>query len=417
MKIAIVGTGIAGMTAARLLHHRNNIIVFEAANYVGGHTNTVGVNEGHRTLAVDTGFIVFNEIAYPNLCRLFSEIGVESRDSDMSFSVHCEKTRFEYNGTNLDSVFAQRRNLLAPKFWRMLGEILRFNREAPLHLTSGLDDSVSVESYVACNGYSRKFVEHYLLPLGASLWSCDARRFEQFPMRFVIEFLHNHGMLQVDGRPTWKTVVGGSNRYVDPLIEPFREKIHLSAPVTAIRRSPRGVEITLDGGHREVFDEVVLACHADQSRRLVVDMDKDEREILRYFPYQANEAVLHTDTRVLPDRRKAWASWNYRLPAAQNDRVTVTYNMNMLQGLDSRKTYCVSLNQTHGIDPSTIIRRINYQHPLFIPGRDQAQASHAAMIRRRGISYCGAYWGYGFHEDGVRSALSVCASFNMSLAA
>jgi predicted NAD/FAD-binding protein len=299
----------------------------------------------------------------------------------------------------------------------MLGEILRFNREAPLHLTGGLDDSVNVESYAACNGYSRKFVEHYLLPLGASLWSCDARRFEQFPMRFVIEFLHNHGMLQVDGRPTWKTVVGGSNRYVDPLIEPFREKIHLSAPVTAIRRSPRGVEITLDGGHREVFDEVVLACHADQSRRLVVDMDKDEREILRYFPYQANEAVLHTDTRVLPDRRKAWASWNYRLPAAQNDRVTVTYNMNMLQGLDSRKTYCVSLNQTHGIDPSTIIRRINYQHPLFIPGRDQAQASHAAMIRRRGISYCGAYWGYGFHEDGVRSALSVCASFNMSLAA
>ena len=417
MKIAIVGTGIAGLTAARLLNRRHEIIAFEAADYIGGHTNTVGVDEGYQRLAVDTGFIVFNELTYPNLCSLFREIGVESRDSDMSFSVHCEKTGFEYNGTNLDSLFAQRRNLLVPGFWKMLAEILRFNREAPLHLADGLDDSVSVEHYVARNRYGAKFVERYLTPLGASLWSCDARRFQQFPMRFVIEFLQNHGMLQVNDRPQWKTVVGGSNQYVGPLTEPFREKIHLGAAVTSVQRNPRGIEITLDGGHRERFDEVVLACHADQSRRLVVDMENEEQALLEHFPYQTNEAVLHTDTRVLPHRRKAWGSWNYRIPAREQDCVTVTYNMNMLQGLESRKTYCVSLNQTDRIEPSAVLRRINYEHPLFTPGRDQAQASHAAMIRRRGISYCGAYWGFGFHEDGVRSALSVCESFDMSIAA
>jgi predicted NAD/FAD-binding protein len=417
MKIAIVGTGIAGMTAARLLSRRNDIVVFEAADYIGGHTNTIEVAEGQDTVAVDTGFIVFNEMTYPNLCNLFREIGVQTRDSDMSFSVHCERTGFEYNGTNLDLLFAQRRNFFAPSFWKMLAEILRFNREAPDHLASGLADTLSVESYVAEHGYSHRFVDHYLSPLGASLWSCDARRFRQFPMRFVIEFLSNHGMLQVNGRPVWKTVVGGSNQYVGPLTEPFRERIRLNAPVAAIRRNPRGIEVTLAGGHREYFDEVVLACHADQSKRLVVDMDREERELLGHFPYQANEAVLHTDTRMLPSRRKAWGSWNYRIPAHEKDRVTVTYNMNMLQGLESRRTYCVSLNQTQNIDASTIIRKIRYEHPLFIPGRDQAQASHADLIRRRGISYCGAYWGYGFHEDGVRSALAVCESFDMSLAA
>jgi predicted NAD/FAD-binding protein len=417
MKIAIVGTGIAGMTAARMLDRRNDITVFEAASYVGGHTNTIRVVEGRRTLAVDTGFIVFNETNYPNLCRLFRELGVESRVSDMSFSVHCEKTGFEYNGSSVDTLFTQRRNLLRPKFFRMLAEILRFNREAPIHLANGMDDVVSVESYVARNGYSKEFVDRYLAPLGASLWSCDARRFHQFPMRFVIEFLENHGMLKVNGRPVWRTVSGGSDQYIGPLVAPFRDRIRLNTPVAAVRRCPKGVEILLADGHRERFDEVVLACHADQSRRLVVDLDSEEREILGHFPYQTNEAVLHTDVRLLPHRAKAWASWNYRIPACEDDGVTVTYNMNMLQGLDARKTYCVSLNQTRSIEASAVIRRIRYEHPLFTPGRDQAQANHAALIRRRGLSYCGAYWGYGFHEDGVRSALSIGEAFDLSLAA
>lgn len=417
MKIAIVGTGIAGMTAARILSRRNTVTVFESGNYIGGHTNTIRVDDGNVELAVDTGFIVFNEANYPNLCSLFRELGVQSRDSDMSFSVHCEKSGFEYNGTDLNSLFVQRRNLLSTGFWGMLTEIARFNREAPARLASGMDDSLSVQSYIENNGHSSRFVDDYLAPLGASLWSCDARRFREFPMRFVIEFLGNHGMLQVNGRPVWKTVVGGSSQYVAPLVAPFRDRIRLNTPVTEVRRVPMGVELTVDGGHREHFDEVVLACHADQSRSLVVDMDSEEREVLGHFPYQVNEAVLHTDTSVLPDRRRAWASWNYRKPASAEDRVTVTYNMNMLQGLESDKTYCVSLNQARRIEPSTVIRRINYEHPLFTPGRDQAQENHTALVRRRGISYCGAYWGFGFHEDGVRSALSVCEAFDMSMAA
>ena len=299
----------------------------------------------------------------------------------------------------------------------MLAEIVRFNREAPGQLAAGMDDSISVDDYVRANGHGERFVDHYLAPLGASLWSCDARRFRRFPIRFVVEFLQNHQMLQVNGRPVWKTVVGGSNQYVGKLVAPFRDRIHINTPVTLVRRGPVGIELTLAGGHRERFDEVVLACHADQSCKLVVDMDGDEREILGHFPYQVNEAVLHTDTSLLPDRRAAWASWNYRIPAIDEARPTVTYNLNMLQGIKSRRTYCVSLNQTRKIDPSRVIRRIDYEHPLFTPGRDQAQASHGALIRRRGISYCGAYWGFGFHEDGVRSALAVCEAFDMSLAA
>ncbi len=417
MKIAVVGTGIAGMTAARILSRRNEITVFESASYIGGHTNTIRISEKNKTFAVDTGFIVFNEVNYPNLCKLFRELGVESRESDMSFSVHCEKTGFEYNGTNFDSLFAQRRNLIRPTFWRMLAEILRFNRDAPVHLAAGLDDTVSVASYVERHRYSATFVEHYLAPLGASLWSCDARRFRQFPMRFVVEFLKNHGMLRVNGRPTWRTVAGGSQAYVGPLTAPFRHRIHLNTPVVAVRRVPIGVEVTLADGRRERFDEVVLACHADQSLALVADADSEEQELLRHFPYQINETVLHTDSSLLPARRKAWASWNYRIPAREENAVTVTYNMNKLQGLRSRETYCVSLNQSGSIEPSRIIRRIRYQHPLFTPGRDQAQANHASLLRRRGISYCGAYWGYGFHEDGVRSALAVCDAFDVSLAA
>lgn len=417
MKIAVVGSGISGMTAARVLARRNDVTLFEAANHVGGHTNTIRVAEGSRTLAVDTGFIVFNEANYPNLCALFREIGVESRDSDMSFSVHCEKSGFEYNGSSLATLFVQRRNLLRPRFWRMLAEILRFNGDAPRALADGIDDTITVAEYVENHRHSEAFVEHYLVPLGASLWSCDANGFLRFPMRFVIEFLMNHAMLQVDGRPTWKTVVGGSDAYIGPLTEPFRDRIRLATPVRAVIRVGGGVELVFDGGRRQRFDEVILACHADQSLRLVANPEPEEREILAHFPYQANDAVLHTDTALLPDRPKAWASWNYRIPADECDNVTVTYNMNMLQGLECNETYCVSLNQTARIEPRKVIRRIRYQHPLFTPGRDQAQASHAAMIRRRGISYCGAYWGFGFHEDGVRSALCVSDAFDMSLAA
>ena len=419
MRIAVIGAGVAGLTAARVLGARHDVTVLEAGHYPGGHTNTIDVRDaraagGARTLAVDTGFIVFNEPNYPNLCRLFDALGVASRDSDMSFSVHCEKSGIEWNGSSLSQVFAQRSNLLRPSHWRMLADIVRFHREAPAAL-AGLADTVTVDAWLAREGYGRGFGERYLLPLGASLWSCSAERFGTFPMRFVIEFLHNHRMLQVEGRPVWKTVAGGSREYVKRLIAPFADRIRLNTPVAAVRRGAGGVTVRIADGSEERFDEVVMACHADQALRLLIDADDTERELLAAFPYQPNEAVLHTDTRLLPERRSAWASWNYRIPAHAQADVSVTYDMNMLQGLESDTTWCVSLNPGHAVDPAKVVRRIRYEHPLFTTGRAAAQARHAELIRRRGVSLCGAYWGFGFHEDGVRSALAVCAAFGRGL--
>jgi predicted NAD/FAD-binding protein len=414
MRICIVGAGIAGLTAARLLSRRHRVSVLEANTYAGGHTNTVEVRDGERTLAVDTGFIVFNQPNYPHLCRLFDQLGVESRETDMSFSVHCERSGLEWNGSSLNQVFVQRRNLVRPAHWRMLADILRFHREAQ-GLLDALDDTVTVQDWVRRERYGRGFEERYLLPLGASLWSCSASTFGAFPMRFVVEFLQNHRMLQVSGRPVWRTVRGGSREYVKRLVAPFRDAIRLGTAVTSVRRVPGAVEVGMANDRVEHFDEVVLACHSDQALRLLTNPDDDERALLGAFPYQSNEAVLHTDTRLLPERRSAWASWNYRIPAERRSDVSVTYDMNMLQGLDSDTTWCVSLNPGGAVDPAKVVRRFRYDHPLFTAGRAEAQARHGELIRRRGLSFCGAYWGYGFHEDGVRSALAVCDAFEQDL--
>jgi len=419
MKIAIVGAGIAGLTAASVLSRKHAITVFEAGNHIGGHTNTIPIREGNQTLAVDTGFIVFNEPNYPNLLRLFDQHDVPIQDSDMSFSVHEPNTGFEYNGVSFDALFAQRANLLKPRFWGMLASIMRFHREAPLHLSAGMDDSLTVSQYVKRHHYSSQFVEHYLVPLGASLWSCDAVRFQDFPMTFVLEFLDNHHMLQLSDRPMWKTVRGGSYQYVRRLVSQFRRRIFLGCAVSTVRRRAGYVEVGLADGRNDSFDEVILASHADQSMRMLDCAEDDETDLLAAFPYQKNEVVLHTDTNLLPRRRKAWASWNYRIAEPrqeqEQEQVTVTYNMNKLQMLDSSSTYCVSLNQADAVSPAHVIRKIKYEHPVFKPGRSAAQREHGQLIRRRRVSHCGAYWGYGFHEDGVRSALAVCESFGMDL--
>lgn len=417
MRIAIVGTGISGLTSAYLLNREHDVHVFEANDYIGGHTNTIQVNEGNRTIPVDTGFIVFNEKNYPHLCHLFDALNVKSRDSDMSFSVHCEKTRLEYNGTDLNRVFSQRKNILNPGFLRMLKEIMRFHEHTPSILEKGLTDTTTVAEFAVKYEYSKYFIEYYLVPLGASLWSCPAERFRQFPIKFVLEFLDNHCMLQVNNRPQWKTVVGGSNQYVAPLTQRFFENIRLNKPVSRVERKNKKVVLFFKDGSYERFDEVILATHADTSRHLVYNLDKEENDLLSLFDYQDNEAILHTDINVLPKKKRTWASWNYRIPAIENSHASVTYNMNMLQGIESKHTYSVSLNQTQDIDPEKIIRRINYHHPVFHPGRDLAQSQHHKMIRRRGISYCGAYWGYGFHEDGVRSAIAVGEAYDQVLAA
>ena len=419
MNIAIVGSGISGLTSAYMLHRQHQVSVFEANNYVGGHTNTIEVRDEQagRIIPVDTGFIVFNNQNYPNLTRLFEQLGVASRESDMSFSVRCDRSGLEYNGSNLEKIFSQRLNLVSPGFWLMLKDILRFHKEAPEALANKLSDMITVDEFAATHSYSKRFIEHYLVPLGSSLWSCPAERFRKFPMLFVLDFLNNHCMLQVENRPTWRTVIGGSNQYIRPLTRGFVDRIFTRTRVTAVVRQGSGVALHFENGDVQVFDEVIMATHADQSLELVKDADAVEKSMLQLFPYQYNEAVLHTDTALLPRNERAWASWNYRIPESLNSHAAVTYNMNMLQGIDSENTYCVSLNQTRDIEPSRVIRKIQYHHPVFCPGRDKAQAQHHELIQRRGISYCGAYWGYGFHEDGVRSALTVCESFDVEMAA
>lgn len=419
MKIAIIGSGISGLTAARALHRKHEISVFESNDYIGGHTNTVDVieQEQGRVIPVDTGFIVFNEKNYPNLCRLFTDLNVASRESDMSFSVQCRQSGLEYNGSNLNKLFSQRKNIIKPGFWFMLNDIMRFNKETPDILNNHLNDLITVDEFAYLHQYGKRFVEHYLIPLGSSLWSCPAEQFRQFPIRFVLEFLDNHCMLQVDNRPQWRTVVGGSREYIKPLTESFKHRIFLNKAVQKVIRQHKKVNVHFQGGTEDTFDEVIMATHADQSLKLIEDPDEQEIDILKMFPYQDNDVVLHTDTALLPANKRAWASWNYLIPEQDTSHASLTYNMNMLQGIVSQHTYCVSLNQSSNIRQDSVIRRIRYHHPIFKPGRDAAQASHPAMIQRRGISYCGAYWGFGFHEDGVSSALNVSAAFNQELAA
>lgn len=401
MRIAIVGAGIAGNVAARRLHRAgHDIAVFEAGLHVGGHTHTHAIGG----LAIDTGFIVFNERTYPRFCALLAELGVDSQPSAMSFSVRNEASGLEYNGTRLATLFAQRSNLVRPSFYRMLADIVRFNREAPRALEA--PESPTLGEYLDANRYSREFIRDYLVPMGAAIWSTDPRRMLGFPASFFVRFLSNHGMLSVNERPQWRVVRGGSARYVEKLVAPFRDRIRLARPVRSVRRIPGAVLI--DG---ERFDYAFLACHADQALHMLADPTSAEREVLGAMRYQENEAVLHTDTALLPRRRQAWAAWNYHVLPGSGGPVALTYNMNILQSLAARETYCVTLNRTRDIDPGRILKRITYHHPLFTPEAVAAQARQRELNGARRTYYCGAYWRYGFHEDGVASALSAVDHF------
>jgi len=406
MKIAIIGTGISGMTAAYRLHREHEVTVFEAQDRIGGHTHTVEVSLDSETHHIDTGFIVFNEPNYPNFVNLINELGVPWQPTLMSFSVRCDRTGMEYNGTNLSRLFVQRSNLFRPRFYGMIRDILRFGREAP-PMVDQVGDGPTVIDWVRAGGYGKAFVDQYLVPLGAALWSCPPQTFRNFSIRFVVDFLHNHAMLQIGGRPVWRVIRGGSFRYAEKLTQGFRDRVRLSCPVQRVSRGFDGVTIDSPAG-RERFDHVVFACHADEAMSLLADPSSIETQLLRAFPFQANDVVLHTDTSVLPKRRRAWASWNTRMLA--DGRAVITYNMNMLQSLRSKQTFCVTLNHTDGIDPAKIIRRFNYHHPLYLRGQDMARRRHGEIINRNHTSFCGAYWGYGFHEDGVRTAMAVCDS-------
>jgi len=410
VKIAIVGTGIAGNVVAARLRDEHEITVYEAARYVGGHTNTVDVEHDGRTYAVDTGFIVFNDWTYPRFVELLHELRVASQPSSMSFGFTCERTGLEYNGSSLGSLFAQRRNLFRPSFYRMLTEILRFNREAPAELTSERDTTLA--DFLAMHGYSRPFIDDYLVPMAAAIWSAEPAAIFAMPVRFLIRFFANHGMLSVNERPVWRVVEGGSRRYVEQLVAPHRERIRLGCRVRAIERSAAGVDIAADGTAPERFDAVFLACHSDQALALLADASPAEREVLGAIHYTRSEAVLHTDASVLPRNRKCWGSWNYRVPKDPRRAVAVTYHMNRLQGLDAPVEYCVTLNDGETVAPEHVLARYRYEHPVFDLAAVAAQRRHAEIDGARGTYFCGAYWRNGFHEDGVVSALTALEHFN-----
>ncbi len=411
LKVAVIGTGIAGNVAAYRLAREHDITVFEADSRIGGHTHTLDVEHQGRPYAIDTGFIVFNDRTYPNFIALLEELGVGWHDSDMSFSVQHETANLEYNGTTYNSLFAQRRNLFRPSFYRMIRDVVRFNREAPDLLEPGAP-SLSLDDYLAEGDYSREFIEHYIIPMGAAIWSAQPNLMGQMPARFFVRFFENHGLLTIDNRPTWRVVEGGSNRYVDKLVAGHRDRIKLNTPVEAVRRLPDGVEVKAAGRGPERFDHVFFACHSDESLSMLADATVAEREILGAIPYQSNDVVLHTDASLMPKRRLAWAAWNYHILKTTQKRVAVTYNMNILQGIEAPVEFCVTLNNTDAIDPSKVIARFDYRHPMFTPDAVAAQQRHDEISGVNRTHYCGAYWRYGFHEDGVVSALTALDQFN-----
>ena len=410
MRIAIVGTGIAGNVAAHKLREEFDITVFEAGSYVGGHTNTVDVYENGRQLAVDTGFIVFNDHTYPNFIRLLDDIGQESQPSDMSFSVRAEGGKLEYGSTSLGALFAQRRNIVRPSFHRMIRDILRFNKTA-IPSASHCGESYALGEFLFENQYSHEFVDHYLVPMAAAIWSAEPVKILDMPVSFLVRFFANHGLLQLNDRPEWRVIKGGSRQYVNKLVEGHRDRIRLNSPVQSVRRIDDRVEIETADAGRELFDYVFLACHSDQALALLKDASDVERDVLGAIRYQSNEAILHTDESLMPERRNIWSSWNYHIPDDPARHVAVTYNMNILQSLDAEKQYLVTLNNDRHIDPQKIIRRVQYEHPIYSREAVAAQARQAEVNAERTF-FCGAYWRNGFHEDGVVSALNALNHFD-----
>ena len=411
MKIAIVGSGIAGMGAAWALHPRHEIVVYEREPRVGGHANTVEAPDPITgdTIPVDTGFIVFNEATYPNLIALFDRLGVAVERSNMSFAVSADGGRLEYNGNSLLTLFTHAANLLRPSHYRMIGDILRFYREAPSLLDGGQAPDVTLGDYLTRGGYGHGFLYHHLLPMGAAIWSATLAEMMRFPAHSFVRFFHNHGLLRTKGRPSWYTVTGGSRAYVRPLTAPFAERVRAGCPVADIRRTLAGVIVRDAQGHEDRFDAVVLASHADQSLAVLADATPEERSVLGAFRYERNRAVLHTDPALMPRRRRAWASWNYLTNGRFDDQaqVSVTYWMNLLQNIDRRAPLFVTLNPLRDPAPGSVIAAFDYDHPQFDHAAVAAQSRLPAIQGQRGTWFCGSYCGYGFHEDALAAGLAV----------
>jgi len=378
MRIAIIGGGISGLVSAYLLNEDHDIVLFEANDYIGGHTHTIDVTIGKSRYAVDTGFIVFNEVTYPNFLKLLKRLGVASQPSTMTFSVKSERDGIEYNTHNLNTIFAQRKNLLDPSFYRMIMDIFRFRREFRRLLEEERREEGLVR-FLRSQGYSRRFIDYFIVPLGSSLWSTDPKRIDDFPLATFVRFFENHGFLQIKNPLEWKAIKGGSARYVEKLIGPFRARIRLGSPVRTVTRHPDRVEVRLDAGVVERFDHVVLAVHSDQALAMLSDPAPAEREILGAIPYQENLTILHTDIRILPARRRIWASWNSCIPKEERKRAVITYDMNILQNLQAPEEFCVTLNYPEIIARDRIIGSYNYHHPVYTTVAPAAQKRHGEI--------------------------------------
>ncbi len=413
MRIAVIGSGISGLAAGWYLSRKHEVSLFEKETRLGGHTNTVTVESRSGPVPIDTGFIVHNDRTYPNLCRLLGELGVQTQPSDMSFGVSCRRTGFEYSSRGLNGFFAQRSNLLNPRHYRLFREILRFNRTAPKLLNEPGAEESTIGELLDEGRYDESFCLHYLYPMAAAVWSMSLEAIRSFPALTLLRFFDNHGMLGIDTHPQWKVIRGGSNTYIPLLAAPFRERIHSGAVIESVGRSHTGVTLKFRGRPAMDFDEVVFACHGDEVLPLLEAPTDTEREVLGNFQTSHNVAILHTDSSLLPVRPQARASWNYNLGLPVKDLVTLTYHMNRLQSLRTPEEYCVTLNGEAAIDASKVLRRIVYTHPLYTREAVYAQDRWSEISGRNHTHFCGAYWFYGFHEDGLKSAMRVARTLSV----
>ena len=411
-RIAVIGSGISGLSAAYYLSRNHEVHVFERDNRLGGHTHTVMVESAGGPIPVDTGFIVHNDRTYPNFCRLLDELGMETQPSDMSFAVTEPGGKFEYSSRGLGGFFAQKRNYLSPIHYTLLREILRFNREAPKLLTDPEAEGMTLGEFLEAGGYSPIFVDRYLIPMAGAVWSMAPEVMPMFPVLTLVRFMRNHGMLGINTHPKWKTIRGGSHTYFAPLTAPYRDRIAKDTLITSVERSDRGVTLQFRDRPALQFDEVVFACHGDQILPLLARPTEGERKVLSCFTTTRNETCLHTDSMLLPRRAAARASWNYLL--GDSGKVTVTYHMNRLQSLKTAEDYCVTLNANGAVDSTRTLRRMVYEHPLYTRAAIRAQYEWQGISGKNHTHFCGAYWFYGFHEDGVRSALRVAEALGVT---
>lgn len=415
-KIAIVGSGISGLTSAYLLDKDYDVTVFEKNDYVGGHTATIDITHNGRDYAIDTGFIVFNDRTYPNFNKLLSQLGINRKPTEMSFSVHNRNSGFEYNGHGINSLFAQRVNIFRPVFWKLIYEIIKFNRLCKtLYHSDDIAPKETLGNFLNKNGFSSFFAEHYILPMGAAIWSSSLEEMTSFELRFFIRFFYNHGLLNITDRPQWYVVPGGSRSYVEALLKRLKKPIQTGADISSVSRDERGVTVNFASGEKQAFDEVIFACHSDEAIALLEEPSKLEQEILGGIPYSRNQVVLHTDISLLPKRKLAWASWNYMLDGNATRPACVTYDMNILMGIESDDTFCVTLNQTDSIDKQKIIRSFVYHHPVLNADSVASQQRRDEINGKNHTHFVGAYWYNGFHEDGVKSAVTVAERFGASL--